>query len=424
MDHTPDDPAGEPIAALLPADAATMAAVRPPVTQGGVGLCLCLMLIAFNLRPVFASLSVVLPEVRRDTGLGAFAISSLTTLPVLCLGLFAPFAPRLARRFGIEHTLLGVLLLTAFGTGLRFFDSITLLYLGTACAGVAIAIGNVLLPGFVKGKFAGRIALVTGLYSMALCGGAAGAAALTVPIERIFGGSWRLGLAVWAVPALLTAAIWTMRLPAREPLRAASPVLGLMRAPLAWQVTLFMGLQSAMAYCVLGWLAPILRLRGIDALSAGLIVSFSVMMQVVASLIVPSFAVRSKDQRLIAVILAALATIGLLGLMFAPEALLWLIAGLQGIGQGGLFAAAMTIITLRSADPNVAAHLSGMAQGFGYVMAASGPLIVGVLLDGEGGFSKLAILFVSLGLAIMLAGLGAGRSLQVGGTMNDGRLRE
>ena len=146
-----------------------------------------LVLIAFNLRPVFSSASALLPEIRGELGLSPLGASLLTTLPVVCLGAFSPLAPRLAQRIGTERTLLGVLLLLTLGTALRGFSSVPLLFFGTALAGAAIAVGNVLLPGLVKRDFAANTALMTGLYTMALCAGAASAAGLTLPIEHASG---------------------------------------------------------------------------------------------------------------------------------------------------------------------------------------------------------------------------------------------
>lgn len=375
-----------------------------------------LVLIAFNLRPLFSSLSVLLPEVMQETGLSTTGASLLTTLPVLCLGLFAPFAPKLAQRFGAERALLGALLLLALGTGLRGFGSVPLLFLATFAAGAAIAIGNVLLPGLVKRDFADKAAMMTGLYTMALCAGSAGAAGLTLPIEHQLTGSWSGALAAWAVPAVIVALIWTPQAlgSRRQARHSGFRVVGLWRDRLAWQVTLFMGLQSALAYCIFGWLAPILRERGFDATSAGAIVSVSVMAQVVTCLAVPSFAVRRKNQRGVNVGLVAMAVVAFLGILFAPVSTILFWAILQGIGQGGLIAAAMTLIVLRSPDSHVAAHLSGMAQGVGYTLAATGPLLVGLIRGWTGSFQATAFLFVALGLGAAIAGLGAGRALHVG----------
>ncbi|MGB6103203.1 MAG: MFS transporter [Pusillimonas sp.] len=387
---------------------------------------LSLMLIAFNLRPLFASLSVLLPDLLRETSLSSAEAGYLTTLPVLCLGLFAPLAPKISERIGPERTLLCVLLVLLAGTGLRGLGDMYSLFIGSALAGAAIATGNVLLPSVVKRDFSGQAALMTGLYTMALCGGAASAAALTLPIVHVFDDSWRAGLAIWAVPAALVAVIW-----APQALRARSvsgqprrTVTGLWRDPLAWQVTLFMGLQSALAYCVLGWMAPILRGRGLDGIEAGLIASVSIMVQVVTCLLAPTLALRFKSQKWINAGFGIIAAVGLVGMLYAPLPTIWGWAVLQGIGQGGLFAMAMTVIVLRSPDSHVAAHLSGMAQGVGYVLAAFGPLLVGVLHSMTGSYDATAWLFMALGLLVAVNGWGAGRTLLVKARSTDVRARE
>lgn len=298
---------------------------------------------------------------------------------------------------------------------MRGLDSIPLLFLGTAIAGGCIAVGNVLLPGLVKRDFADRAALMTGCYTMALCAGAASAAGLTLPIEHALGGSLSGALAAWAVPAVVVGLIWLPQVLSTKNVakRSGFRVEGLWRDKLAWQVTLFMGLQSALAYCVFGWLVPILRERGLDGVTAGAIVSMSVMVQAAACLVAPHIAVRGKDQRLINASLCVIAVIALLGLLFAPLSTVWLWAALQGVGQGGLIAVAMTAIVLRSKDSHVAAHLSGMAQCVGYLLAAIGPLIVGMIRSWTGSFAWCSVLFVALGLGAAINGWNAGRALQV-----------
>jgi CP family cyanate transporter-like MFS transporter len=348
----------------------------------------------------------------------------LTTLPVVCLGAFSPLAPRLAQRIGTERTLLGVLVLLALGTALRGLSSVPLLFIGTALAGACIAVGNVLLPGLVKRDFADRAALMTGFYTMALCAGAASAAGLTLPIEHALGGSFEGALAAWAVPAVVVGLIWLPQVFASGTAARQSGfrVEGLWRDPLAWQVTLFMGLQSALAYCVFGWLVPILRERGLDGITAGAIVSLSVMVQAASCLVVPHIAVRGKDQRVINAALCGVAVFALFGLLFAPLSTVWIWAALQGVGQGGLIAAAMTTIVLRSRDPHVAAHLSGMAQCVGYLLAAIGPLVVGLIRGWTGSFAWCAVLFAALGLGAAINGWRAGRAGHVGArTVESGR---
>jgi CP family cyanate transporter-like MFS transporter len=385
---------------------------------GRVFLGASLVLIAFNLRPLFSSASALLPEIKSELHLSPFAAGLLTTLPVVCLGLFSPLAPRLAQRIGVEKTVLGVLLLLALGTALRGLAPVAALFFGTALAGACIAVGNVLLPGLVKRDFPQQGALMTGLYTMALCAGAAGAAGLTLPIRTLLDGSLHGALAAWALPAAIVALVWLPQVVhgSRRPPQAGFHIEGLWRDRLAWNVTLFMGFQSALAYSVFGWLVPILRERGLDAVVAGSVVSMSVMIQAMACLAVPHLAVRGRNQSLINVALCIIAVVALIGLLFAPLSTVWLWAALQGVGQGGLIAAAMTVIVLRSRDPQVAAHLSSMAQCVGYLLAALGPLVVGLIRDRTGSFAWCAALFVVLGSVAAFNGWRAGRAAYVNAT--------
>ena len=373
-----------------------------------------LVLIAFNLRPVFSSVSVLLPEILSSTGLSDFGAGLLTTLPVVCLGLFAPVAPWLAQRLGTERSFMALLLVLAFGTALRGFGTWPL-FLGQTLAGACIAVGNVLLPGLVKRDFPDRVPLMTGLYTMALCGGAAVAAGFTVPLEGAFGHSWPAALSAWALPVAVAAAVWLPQMSSRR--ARARParfrVVGLWRDPVAWQVTLFMGLQSSLAYSVFGWLAPILRERGLDGVTAGAVVSADVLVQVASCLVTPAVAARCRDQRGVNLFLAACAAGPLAAFVFVPLQFVWPLAIIQGIGQGGLIAIAITMIVLRSPDSHVAAHLSGMAQCVGYLLASGGPLVIGIIRSLTGGFSAAAVLFAVIGVLLAAFGLGAGRALHV-----------
>ena len=405
-------PIGSPLIDPEPTTALVPAAPSYPSRPGRLVLGISLLLIALNLRAVFASLSAVLPEVMRDTGAGPAAASLMTTLPVFCLGIFSLPVARLAARFGAERVVLGALLAIATGTALRGLATVPALLGGGILAGAGIAFGNVLLPGLVKRDFSDRVAPMTGLYSMALSGGAALAAALTVPIAQATG-SWAAGLAGWAVPALAVAALWLPQVAKAGPSQARTgtgAAHSLWRDGLAWQVSFFMGLQSALAYCVFGWLAPILRDRGLDAAAAGYVLSVSVVGQMVGCLLAPSLAVRSRDQRAISVLLYGIVLAGIIGCFYAPLGAAWACATLLGLGQGGLLGVALTMILLRAANAAVAARLSGMAQGVGYTLAAGGPLLIGLMRQAFGGFREVPLFLALLIMAGALSGLGAGRA--------------
>ncbi|WP_416311378.1 CynX/NimT family MFS transporter [Pseudomonas sp. W03] len=373
-------------------------------------LLLGLVLVALNLRPALSSLAPLLNTVRDGTGLSAASAGLLTTLPVLCLGLFAPLAPMLARRLGAERTVLLILLSLAAGIVLRSLFPVAGLFLGSLVAGASIGIIGVLLPGIVKRDFPHIAGTMTGVYTMALCLGAATAAGATVPLAGLMGDSWQLALAFWALPAILAALVWLPQTRQNHHAhRAVYKVKGLWRDPLAWQVTLYMGLQSSLAYIVFGWVPSILIDRGLSPTEAGLVLSGSVMVQLFSALAGPWLATRGKDQRLAVVIVMSLTLAGLLGLLYAPLSGIWGCAVVLGLGQGATFAIALALIVLRSPDSHVASSLSGMAQGVGYTLAACGPFLVGVVHDVTGGWSASGVIFVVVSIAAIGFGLGAGR---------------
>ena len=374
-----------------------------------------LILIAFNLRPLFASLSVLLSDMLHQQVLTSTQAGYLTTLPVLCLGIFAPLAPWLSQRIGNKRSLLVVMLLLTAGTAIRGQGNLFPLFLGSAMAGMAIAIGNVLLPAIVKKEFPHAIALMTGSYTMALCAGAAAAAAGTLPLVKWLDTTWATGLALWALPAGVVLLLWIPYAARSErvQLNKQSRVTGLWRDALAWQVTCFMGLQSALGYSIFGWIVPILHDRGLEEVQAGLILSVSIIVQLIACFVLPSLAVRCKNQSLTNVVLALAAAIGFLGMLFGPIEWVWEFSVLQGVGQGGLFALALTVIVLRSPDARVATHLSGMAQSVGYTMAALGPLLIGVLHSLIGNYAASGWWFTALCLGAAVSGLKAGRAVLV-----------
>ncbi|AXA23604.1 CynX/NimT family MFS transporter [Pseudomonas putida] len=387
---------------------------QPVVLRRPWLLLLGLVLVALNLRPALSSMAPVLGQVSEGLGLNASAAGLLTTLPVLCLGLFAPLAPILARRFGSERVILGILLTLALGILLRSALGATGVFVGSLIAGASIGIIGVLLPGIVKRDFPAHAGTLTGVYTMALCLGAAMAAGSTVPLSQYFGDSWAMGLGFWLLPALLAMLVWAPQ--ARQGHGAhqvAYRVRGLWRDRLAWQVTLYMGLQSSLAYIVFGWLPSILIGRGLSPTQAGLVLSGSVLVQLISSLSAPWLATRGKDQRLAIVVVMLVTLGGLFGCLYAPISGLWGWAVLLGLGQGGTFALALTLIVLRSKDSHVAANLSSMAQGVGYTLASMGPFAVGLVHDLTGGWAAVGWIFAVLGLGAIVFGLGAGRALHV-----------
>jgi MFS transporter, CP family, cyanate transporter len=391
------------VAGSLPEDA--VGRHRHPLLLG-----LVVALVAFNLRPAVASVGPVLPEVRADLSLSGVGASFLTFLPVLCFGLLAVAAPRLARRRGIESVLLGMLVVVAVGLAGRVVDGSGLLYLGTALAGGAIAVGNVLVPPLIKRDFPDRTGLMMGVYTMAVSGSAALAAGLTVPVGDAIGFGWRGALGVWAVPAVLAAAIWLPQVRAHT--RPAEPPPGpsLVRNGLAWQVTVYFGLQSLSFYAVLAWLPSIYREYGMSPAAAGLLLSVAGLVQIPVALVLPPLATRAANQVGYIAGSTLLIGLGLAGVLFAPTSAPYLWAVLIGVGQGGCFALGLNLFVLRTRRVHETAQLSAMAQSIGYVICAFGPLLVGLLHETARSWTVPLVLLLVLLLPQLVCGMLSGRA--------------
>ena len=383
---------------------------------------LLMVLVGLNLRPALSSLAPLVPRILNEGELSVLTLSLLTTLPVLCLGLFAPFAPWLARRFGLERSLALALIILSSGLALRGIPTAPLLFLGTLMAGAAIGILGTLLPALVKRELADSADLMTGVYTMALCLGGALGAALSIPLADALGG-WSLSLMSWSSLALtsLIGWWWTMPQPApnAENKSSSGYAKALLRMPLAWQVMLLMGSQSSLAYIVFGWLPTLLVRQGYSESEAGWLMGGSIMTQLVSALAAPWIARLSRDQRPALMLVFLFIAAGLLMLLLGSPSLRWPGAILLGLGQGGSFSLALTLIVLRSGNAKIAGELSALAQGGGYTLAAMGPLVVGLMLDAGIGIKGITWLLLTVLAFSASMALLAGRQLRLEANKNN-----
>lgn len=372
--------------------------------------------IGFNLRPAVSGVGPILAEILRALDTGPIVAGILTTAPVICFGIVGPVTPGLAHRFGTERVILVSLGALTIGTAIRGLGGIDLLLLGMAVAGLAIGMVNVLLPAVIKQDFPTRIGALTGLYTSALCVGAASAALATPPFERAVHGDWRAGLVLWALPAAIATVIWLPQLARRRPTdrRQAGLRHDLWRNALAWQVTLFITALTSLAYSMFAWGPKLLQDRGmsVDGSAEQMALCFGI--QALSGFFVPLWGARRGDQRVLAAVTAAMSCLGLFGWIFAPlgSAFIWSI--LCGIGQGGAFGLALALIGLRAGSAQTAARLSGMANTVCYIAGGlAGPFAVGLVHQITGGWAGVAVLFALMAGVGMAAGLGAGRKLVV-----------
>ncbi|SEH53899.1 MFS transporter, CP family, cyanate transporter [Mycolicibacterium rutilum] len=389
-----------------------------PLTRvaGGALLAAAVVLTALNLRPAVTSVAPLLGEMRTDLGVSATWAGVLTTLPTLCFAAAGLTAPRLAARLGLGRTISIALAVITVGLLGRIIDGPHVVTAATlvACAGIALA--NVLIPVVIKQSFPARIGLMTGIYTAALQSGGALGSALTPGLEGPLGG-WRGALAAWAVVSLIALIAWLPTSRRHGPHWAANttPISGrrsLLRNRLAWTVTLFFGCQSMMAYIVMGWLPQVFIDNGVGKTQAGLLVGLTSLIGVPIALVVAPLAARSRGQSGWIVGLGVVGLIGTVGLTVAPAAqpVLWSV--LIGIGMG-VFALALAVIALRARDAEDTAQLSGMAQGFGYLIAGVGPFLFGLLHDVTHGWTVPWTMFLAVYVLQILLGAQAGRARYV-----------
>lgn len=366
-----------------------------------------IMLVAANLRPPVVSVAPLVDGIMQDLGLRSAAAGLLTTLPVLFFGLSAPFAPRLAARFGIERTVFGAVAVLIGGMGLRFVPNVLCLFAGSAVIGAAIGVCNVVLPAVIKRDFAHRSGLMTGLYSMTLSGGAAVAAGLTVPIDQRLDGNWQLTLMCWTLPAVVALIIWVPQLrQARRVVVARTPPTALLRNRIAWAITVYMGAQSLIFYTFTAWLPQYLVDQGRSSADAGTILALGQIVALSVSLVVPIVAGRRTDQRWVSLLVVAVCAIGFVGLLGTDNmTTLWVMLVMSG--PGASISLALLFMVVRSPSTVVTGQVSGMAQSVGYVVAAMGPFLIGALRDATGSWtvamSALALALVPQGVAALTA---------------------
>ncbi|MCK1993163.1 MFS transporter [Peribacillus muralis] len=375
-----------------------------------------IILIGANLRAPLTSVGPLVTSIRDALGISNALSGSLTTLPLLSFALLSPFAPRMARRFGMELTLFASLILLTLGIVIRSIGGVPTLFIGTILIGLSIAIGNVLLPSLIKHNFARNIGLMTGIYavSMNLCG--AMASGISIPIASLSGMGWVGALGCWGILSLITVFFWMPQI--RRPIKRHKEgqntqkhkSMNLWRSGLAWQITFFMGLQSFIFYTVITWMPEILEQKGLNADEAGWMLSIMQLAVIPITFIVPILAGRLQSQRILVIPPAVFLIVGIFGILYGSEQFIPVCMMLIGVGVGTVFSLSMMFFSLRTRSTHEATELSGMAQSFGYLLAAVGPVLFGWMHDITHSWTAPLFMLIVVSAIIFIVGLRAGKN--------------
>jgi CP family cyanate transporter-like MFS transporter len=377
-----------------------------------------IIFVAFNLRPAITSVGPLVSFIRSDLEISNGMAGLLTTLPLLAFAFISPFAPNIARKFGYELSVLIGLSILGAGIVIRSTGSLMLLFSGTILIGLGVALCNVLLPGIVKRNFPGKLGFMTGIYTLSMAVWAGLAPGLSVPLAQSLHLGWKLSLGIWLVLILLAIFFWSPQVKGKtrpsNQYKAKSATSPIWFSPIAWQVTIFMGMQSMVYFSMTAWLPEILHSKGLNIVMSGWLVTLMQFSGLPANFYIPVLADRMENQKGIALGIGLFSLAGLTGLLFGKNVpILVLSIIFIGIALGAAISHALTLIGLRAANADQASSLSGMAQSIGYLVAAIGPILIGILFDILHTWTIPLVMLIVVTILFTLAGFAAGRNQYV-----------
>ncbi|ARS51328.1 MFS transporter [Ectopseudomonas mendocina] len=371
---------------------------------------MALLLAAINLRPGITSLAPLIERIATELSLSRSFISLTTALPVLCMGLLAPLAPRLALRWGLERTIVLCLGLISLALLARLAAHQSAVLIGSAIAlGAAIAVAGPLLSGFIKRYFAGQMGRVVGWYSLGMAIGGAGGAVLTAPATSLFGDAWHLGLAIWALPAALAVLLW-LYLPNQVGSGEAQEGGLPWRQPRAWLISGFFALQAGLFYALATWVVARYHEAGLSLLRSNSLLSISMLMGLPSSFLLPWLAQRFDARYPLLLACGALSSLCLAMISFAPTLLPELWALLIGFGLGGSFALSLVLPLYEAGSPLAVSRWTAMMLFTGYCLACMTPILTGLARDLSGSYRLPFAVLTALALLMTLVAWLLGRS--------------
>lgn len=368
-----------------------------------------ILLIGSNLRAPLTPVGSLIPFIRDDLAISNTLAGMITTLPLLAFALLSPFAPKIANKIGMEWTIFCALIVLMAGIFLRSSFGVASLFIGTGLIGLSIAIGNVLIPAYIKMSFPFKVGMMTGLYAVFMNLFASVASGVSVPISNLGDLGWEGALLFWVILTIIALIAWLPQLTKKKPKplqveKSSKSESNVWKSPLAWSITFFMGLQSFIFYTIVTWLPELLHHHGYSATSAGWMLFLLQFAIIPVTFIVPLLAEKMENQRILSILTALSFMSGITGLMIGHASLVVVSILLLGIASGSAFSLSMMFFSLRTTSGKQAAELSGMAQSFGYLLAALGPVLFGALFDMTGNWFFPLLMLIGVATLFCIAG--------------------
>ncbi|MGP4715648.1 MFS transporter [Psychrobacter sp. T6-6] len=386
-------------------------------------LVLCAMvLLATNMRAPIVALGAIAPVVQEALDISEFQIGWLGAVPMLSFAVGALISPAIAKRFGLENTLIMMIGLLTTGMMIRtVIPTWTGFLVGTLLLTLAIGFANTLAAPIIKQRTPRHIPLITGLFSLTMTVTAGIVSGVVLPLSERVGWQWALG--GWTILGVFALLIWLLlrvRLGSsnHQPIVSTDPDasdISMWRTAFAWQIAIFMGLQSLLFYTVASFLPSIWVSKGLSAVSAGQMGSVFQFMAPISILSLTWLINRGRPIQALAVFAAVLNVVGVLGVSYLSTELAWLWSALMGIGCSAIFTLSMMLFSLRTYTTNQSSELSGMAQAVGYLIAFFGPLGTGWLHEATGSWSVPLFIMLILMIANVVIAWLVSRPVMVDG---------
>lgn len=379
-----------------------------------------IILVGANLRAPLTSVGSLVSFIREDLSLSHSATGMITTLPLLAFSFLSPLAPKISKSIGMERTILYSLFLLLLGIIIRSLFGVGFLFFGTLFIGLAIAFGNVLIPVIIQLNFPLRVGIVMGFYAVFMNVFGAIASGVSVPISSLLGLGWRGALAFWGILVVFAIIMWIPALRSQKDFlnhevkqdhenEQQKKSGNIWRSKLAWYITFFMGLQSLIFYTTITWLPDILQSYGYSPKAGGWMLFMMQLSLIPVTFFVPVLAEKMEDQKWLSGLTGIFFILGVLGILSGQSLLVLIAIVMIGMACGSAFSLSMMFFSLRTENGEQAAEISGMAQSFGYLLAAVGPTLFGALHDLTKGWVWPLVMLIGIGILILLFGVSSGK---------------
>lgn len=377
-----------------------------------------ILFISFNLRAPITAVGSIVEMIQTEYQLTNAVAGFITTLPLIAFAVVSPFVAKISGKIGHAKTMMMGLIFILLGEVVRSYTGAAGLFIGTAIIGVGIAIGNVIIPAIIKLYFSEKVGMVTSIYTSGMCIFAAVGAGISVPLAKGMNLGWKNALASWFILTLITIAIWFPQVAKKQAVvknvQKNGSKTSIWSSKLAWWVTLYMGTQSLLFYSLVAWLPTIVTSKGMSDSFAGSMALLFQLMAIPATLLIPTLCDKFKDQRILVAVTCVIYALGMLCFLLSQGQMAIIIAVIcMAIGMGGSISLSIAFISLRSPNPTRASELSGMSQSAGYLFAAVGPILTGLIFDIQSSWTMPLIIFIALIAFLAFCGMFAGNNKTV-----------